>query len=222
MNIGYRVHTSLRKEVSRPLTDEEVLIRFGNFAHSTDGPDFIVHDDGTRGAPRPERDIRVRLGALVSRLESGQKLRVVSDDGHRFVVHAVELDPPLADVPGVPAVKAWVAVLRQRWPNARLAGTCVCKDDSTGKCNGHNDCAACDDFDTIEHMRQQRDWQIENAEEIGLSYNILEDDIWTFGPPRTFSSRGSRFYPGEYHHHLHSSFIGGICSIACREASQWP
>lgn len=222
MSTAYRVHTSLRKEVSQPLDAEAVLVRFANFTERTDGPDFIVHDDGQVGQPKTEGETRKRLKVLVPALEAGQRLRVVSDDAQRFLIHAVEVDPPMADVPGVPAVKAWVAVLRERWPSARLAGTCVCKPDSTSHCNGHNDCAACDDFDTMEHMREQRDYFIEHAEEIGGSYCILEDRIWTYGPPRTSSSRATRYYSGDFHYHLHGSFIGGICSIACRGSSEWP
>ncbi len=223
------VSTTLRVEVSGPLDAPAVVRRFyRRFSTSprVRGP-YEVHlsreDVARTDGPFSRQRTHDRLARLVPKLDVGERLRVVSRNGHRFKVHAVEIDPaPVHDVPGSPNVRRWVAILRERWPGARLAGTCVCKDDSTGKCNGHRDCAAADDFDTDANMIAQRDYLIEHANELGVSYVILHDRIWTFGEPRTFSSRGTRLYTGDYHYHVHASFDDGTCGIACGPSSGWP
>jgi hypothetical protein len=220
MPVEFRVHTD-DGPISDPMAVGGVVKSFREFAQSHPEPYVIVHSNSMRGRPRQRAEAAERIQAICDGSNAGNRFRVVSGES-RFFVHAVETDPPMANVPGVPNVKAWVAILKDKWPAARLAGTCVAKDDSTDHCNGHNDCAACDDFDTDAHMEEQRDHLIDNAEEFGVSYVILHDRIWTFGPPRTNSSRGFQHYNGDFHHHVHASFTGGICGIAARPASERP
>jgi len=124
-------------------------------------------------------------------------------------VRVVGKMPEPSDVPGTPAVKVWVGYLKEYWPRARLAGTCVCKPGD------HGDCAACDDFDTPANMEDQRDFAIQFADELKVKYVILYDRIWTRGPPYTSSSQGFHPYRGTYHSHVHVSFTDGVKDSAC-------
>lgn len=222
----FRVSSTLRRGVSKPVPVPTVVRRFRlrfSLSPRVNGPFRIRHPDGTLGKELQRREVSDRLEAILPNLPEGARLRVVSANDQRFKMHAVETFPkPAQDVPGTANVKQWVGILRAVWPKARLAGTCVCKDDSGSHCNGHRDCAACDDFDSKRAMEDQRDYLISHAQELGVSYVILFDRIWTFGPPRTDSPRGVAAYTGDYHYHVHVSFDDGKCGIACKPSSQWP
>lgn len=231
----FAVSTTLRDGIREGLEVAGVVSAFRGFARDrrTDGPFSLLFGDGSESRPRTAAETVDRLEAILPRMEVGQRLRVVSDNRERFKIHAVEdALSPVHDVPGTPFVRLWVAKLRADWPSARLAGTCVCKDDSTDKCNGHRDCAACDDFDTWPNMIEQYEYLKRDAvgpDKHGVSYLILgapgapmRATIWTFGPPRTFSSRGERPYTGDPHFHLHASFSDGRCGIACQPSATWP
>ncbi len=227
----FKVSTTLRAGAT-DATADEVVDRFLRFSRSlrVHGPYRVRHDDGATSTARDRKATAERLGAILPHMEIGQSLRVISANGQRLKAHAVEAAlVPVNDVPGTPNVRLWVAYLRAHYPHARLAGTCVAKDDSTAKCNGHNDCAACDHFDTWPHMIASYHDAIARAEDFGVSYTILgapgapmQPTIWTFGPPRTFSPRGEHAYTGEPHYHQHVSFDDGICGIAGRPSSEWP
>lgn len=232
----YLVSTTLRAgQTSTEEQPGDVVERFRAFARDkrTTSPFHLLFEDGTESRPRTAPEIVDRLEAIVPRMKFGERLKVVSEDRERLRVFAIESPlQPVHDVPGTANVRLWVAKLREDWPAARLAGTCVCKDDSTDKCNGHRDCAACDDFDSWPNMIDQYEYLRADAigpDKHGVSYLILGADggpmrptIWTYGPPRTFSSRGARPYTGDDHLHLHASFADGVCGIACKPSSSWP
>lgn len=170
--------------------------------------------DDEEGRLRPFEDMSRRLRGLLRR-------KLVGD---RYLVEALEEDnrvdrarfwvlrtmPKPTVVPGIPAVKQWVGILRANWPKARLAGTCVCKPLD------HGDCAAADDFDTDANMQAQRDFLIAHAGELAVKYVILYRSIYSepgFEP---------RPHTATYHAHVHVSFNGGISRSACRPSSEWP
>jgi hypothetical protein len=223
---GFRISTSLRRGISKPKSDEQTIRRFKvgfSMSPRVRGPYKIKHPDGSMGRELSRMEVVDRLDAILPKIPEGARVTVWSANDQWYRSHAVELLPkPATDVPGSKNVKQWVGILRADWPKARLAGTCVCKDDSGDHCNGHRDCAACDDFDSNKNMEAQRDYLIKEATTLGVSYLILFNRIWTYGPPRSDSPKGFHPYTGDYHYHLHASFDDGKCGIACKPSSQWP
>jgi hypothetical protein len=107
-------------------------------------------------------------------------------------------------------VKQWAGTVEKFWPNARFAGSVVCKPDSD-----HALGAAVDYFDTPENMEAMHSTAITNADELNVKYSILHDDIWLAGPPWTEGSRGHHHYSGVYHLHSHVSVRDGKCGVYC-------
>jgi len=203
-----------------------VLRRFRfkfSLSSRVEAPFRIRHADGKLGQEHTRGEVIARLKAILPKLEVGARIAVRSSNGETFRMHAQSLLPaPATDIHGTPNVRAWAGIVETTWPKARFAGSCVCKPDSTSHCNGHNDCAAVDYFASWSEMDEMVAYLIHNADHLGVSYLILRDRIWTWGPPRTDSSKGWSGYSGDYHAHVHASFDDGICGVACKPSSQWP
>ena len=116
----------------------------------------------------------------------------------------VQVEPPIQDGPGVIGIDRFQAHVKMFYPNARWAGTCVCKPASD-----HRACAATDYFDSPKNMEAMRNDAIRNAEFFHTKYVILYRTIY-----HAPHFQGS-YYSGTYHAHVHVSVYGGVPDSAC-------
>ncbi len=180
------------------------------------GADTFYFDSGDGfGDPRRDLDRALRRVKEVIRKQStGDRSTFMGydDDKDDQVLKArifvTELAPePDTSHPGTPQTQRWMGIVKMFWPDARFAGSVVCKPDSD-----HALGAAVDYFDTWEHMEAMHEQAILDDD---TKYSILKDEIWTAGPPWTTSSRGRHDYTGAYHYHHHRSSKDGKRGVYC-------
>jgi len=169
---------------------------------------YLVRVDENTGRFReyPDTVLRVRE-LLVSRpLGTNVIMEAYGTDGSKLDqtrFRRAEKGPLVADTEGVLGIDRWVGWMNEAYPNTRWAGICVCKANSD-----HRDCAAADNFDTEENMREQVRISQQNADYFMTKYDILFRTIY-------FPGEEPKPYYGDYHAHVHHSVYGGIPGEAC-------
>ncbi len=177
------------------------------------GESFVIHrKGGGASAPRDLAGTVERLKALLAKEPVGETYIVRGRlDLDPVQVRIIEdAPPPAGDICGIPAVKAFAGWVREKWPHARFAGSCVCKFTTGTTWSDHAYGGAIDYFDTWTNMEAMVGWSIANAEELDLKYVILGDHIWS-----RLNGWTKMSYGGSYHWHGHWSFNHGSDRIAC-------
>ena len=175
--------------------------------------DWITYHVGVEGEnigrARPFPEAKDRAEELRRKLGVGKRVILASKaNGKGSILEQVKFLEVLPvdevpDGPGVEGIDRFEAFVRSHFPNARWAGTCVCKPDSD-----HADCAATDWFDTYANMAKMVAEVRANPSHYRMKYAILKDRIY-------FPDGTSRYYSGVYHTHVHFSCFGGIDGAAC-------
>ena len=211
MSVRYLVRGHKDTEWSaRPLRRSSALRRARSMLRER-GESFVIKRKG--GETSESRDLAgtvERLKALLAKEAVGETYIVTGRlDLDPVQVRVIEVSPPPAqDICGIPAVKAFAGFVRERWPDARFAGSCVCKYTTGTTWSDHAYGGAIDYFDTWPHMEAMRDFAIANADVLEVKYVILSDRIWS-------RLGGWSAYGGNKHYHVHVSFDHGPDRIAC-------
>jgi hypothetical protein len=166
------------------------------------------------GHARTFKDAKHRARQMRWDLPIGKTTRIVTKkngEGEPLdVVRFVEFEdePHVYDGRGVIGIDRIEAFVRDKYPNARWAGDCVCKHTYDGGHSDHADCAAVDYFASWEVMGKMKNEFISNSDYYHTKYCILADRLY-------YPGGGSAYYSGPYHTHLHTSVYGGIYNSAC-------
>lgn len=175
------------------------------------GESYVIRRKG--GDVSSARDLAAtmdRLETLLRTSKVGEQFNVLGrfDLGPVMVRIVEDTPPPDTSVCGIQAVKVFAGFVRDRWPDARFAGSCVCKHTSGTTWSDHAYGAAIDYFDSWANMEAMRDFAVANFEPLEVRYVILADRIWS-------RLGGWSNYGGSYHSHIHVSFMHGPDRIAC-------
>ena len=160
----------------------------GDGLDTIEHPNAVYQIDYGEGFSLPRDLVRTadRLRTLLRKKKVGEVYTVIATHAQHFTVlgkvrfRVVRTLPEPAAIPGTPQTKQWAGVVQIFWPEARFAGSVVCKANSD-----HALGAAVDYFDTRDNMAAMHAAAISNAETLGTKYSIYEDDIWLAGPPLT-------------------------------------
>lgn len=210
MSVRYLVRGTKEGNWSKPLRLLAAVRKLRAFLRDR-GEEFVIHRKGGEAStPRDLSGTVERLKALLAKEPVGETYIVRGRLDHDPVTVRVIEDapPPAEDICGIPAVKEFAGWVREKWPKARFAGSCVCKYSSGTTWSDHAYGAAIDYFDTWADMEAMRDFAIANAHALGVKYVILGDRIWS-------ALGGWSNYGGSYHYHVHVSFLHGPERIAC-------
>ncbi len=210
MSVRYLVRGTKDGNWSKPLRRTFAVRRLRNLLRER-GESFVVHrKGGGASTPRDLAGTVERLKALLAKEPVGETYIVRGRlDLDPVQVRIIEdAPPPAGDICGIPAVKAFAGWVREKWPHARFAGSCVCKFTTGTTWSDHAYGGAIDYFDTWTNMEAMRDWAIANYEALEVTYVILGDRIWS-------RLGGWSKYGGSKHYHLHASFFHGSERIAC-------
>lgn len=176
------------------------------------GESFVLRRKGGEvSAPRDLKGTAERLKALLAKSAVGEAYilrgRLNTDP---VQVKVIDLwPPPATNVCGTPPTRQYVALVRAKFPKARFAGTCVCKKVSgTSTWSDHAYGAAVDYFESWPVMWEMFHWTAAEGIPLQVKYALLGDQAWS--PIAGFHKSS-----GEYHAHLHVSFIHGPDRIAC-------
>lgn len=187
------------------------LRAFGRKGHA-----FVVGKE--QGAGKIAYD---SLGLAVSstldrlrRLEIGDGLRfsVAGTPLRSAVIRVVDWTPKPAETNGSEQVDLYVACLNELWGNKwRSGGAFVCKKTvGTNTWSDHAWGEAQDIFADWDVMDEIAAWTVDTHKELNVNYVILRDRIWRS------STKKWGIYTGEYHRHVHTSFIhDGVGTPPC-------
>jgi len=198
----------------------QLTTRRGALKLRESGRIYKIEINGELGPNRVWSDTLAKVRAKMKQMDVGESVKMLAFDKWdkrldqvRFFKTAHKV--PVADSRGVLGIDRWEGYLRDQYssPTFRFAGDCVCKSVVGGGHSDHADCAACDDFDTIDNMRAQKDFALAQAVYFRTKYVILERTIYTVDTDEVHWRAGA--YSGEYHSHVHFSCYGGIFNSAC-------